>query len=582
MKRKRGFTLIEVIMCISLIAIIGTVSIVSLTKVTNNNKLNKAYKIFDNALDVYLESHSDIYTNLKDNAEGAIISFELLKNEGLVPDNVKNPITNKTVDYKNNYYVLSDAVVTDSSEEDSSSCEGRVELKILKSWKELSKNGLSDTAVLYICPKNNNSTDTKESQDKITKLESKIDKLEQALVLSDLGSKNWVVFDVNSTKGTGKASFSKDESIADLWQIVTSSSNKVKIIYNTYAISNNTKKVVNNAGEKVKKTKKINISVYDISGNKRIGTINDTVDFIEFENAGFNHIDSGFNWNTNLDLIKYKNEYYIKYADSDYRLYYYGSNFMRDLYYKSSTNGKYVKYDNNEKWTTYEVFKEKYNTEGSKKNDLYSQINDNLKNYIEKNEEYNYAYTSSDGIIVDSTPINAIKFEDVFGTINPQVDGLNNADVLKSYMGKNFLIGYYSKSNISDDYYGAVMLDNGTVTSSSTRCDISCNESSTNNVYKKGFNEGFCVDSYRPFRSGYDSANLQFTTTSGPGYIYFTYNYVPVITLNNAAIVTNFNNYGTKYKDKYKGCTEEKLGTKECPRLLKFGNEYYSDGTEVE
>ena len=117
MKNKKGFTIIEIIAVIAIIGIIGvsgTVLVIKGRENSLNKKRNEAFKVFDNALDVYLSNHSDILTNLEDNVEGAVVTFEVLKNEGLVPDNVLDPETNKVVDYKNNYYVLSDAVMLEN------------------------------------------------------------------------------------------------------------------------------------------------------------------------------------------------------------------------------------------------------------------------------------------------------------------------------------------------------------------------------------------------------------------------------------------------------------------------------------
>ncbi len=155
-KNTKGFTLIEIIVVISIISIIGVVGTVFIIKGKENSLAKKkedAFKIFDNALDVYLSNHGEIVSNLQNDVEGSVITLEVLKNEGLVPDNIIDPETKKVVDYKNNYYVLSDAVMlendTDIDKNGNELCNGRVGINVIKSWNDLSDK-VDTSDIIYI------------------------------------------------------------------------------------------------------------------------------------------------------------------------------------------------------------------------------------------------------------------------------------------------------------------------------------------------------------------------------------------------------------------------------------------------
>lgn len=148
--KKKGFTLIEIIMCISLISIISVCTTVIVIK-NNENKEQKAlnnYKtLFDNALKVYLSNHKEITNNLNNNVKAAAVTLEVLKNDGLIVDDLD-------IDYKNNYYLLSNAKLLDN-DAGNKNCENDViAIEVFAKW-DLS--GIDGSKVIYVCPKNSSS-----------------------------------------------------------------------------------------------------------------------------------------------------------------------------------------------------------------------------------------------------------------------------------------------------------------------------------------------------------------------------------------------------------------------------------------
>lgn len=564
-KNKKGYTLIEIIIAITLITVIATISIVSITNIKKSSetkRLNNAFKVFDNALDVYLSNHSEIYKNIEDNVEGAVITLEVLKNEGLVSDKIINPITNKVVDYENNYYVLADAVVDEENQDEEKLCDGRVAISVLKSWDELSKNGLDKNNVIYICPRSESQTD----DSKIKELEEKINRLQSAINLSDLGSKNWVIFDVNSDKSQ-LVSFSDDQTIQDLWQVVGKSGDEVKLIYNTYTDSDNSKTFAEfKENEEVTSYSK-DITIYSRSGKNK-GTIPKNTNFsiITYTNAGYD-LDGDYDRKySGYTLIKYKNEYYVWYKNRSATII--GN--PTHLYKKLNNNDMYVRYSSNTGWTIQEMFKETYKSAGSKKQILYNAINDKLRDSIVE-KDYFYQYDTSDNNSLNNEPIYRKTYKDIFGTVNPGTDGLNNSETMKTYLGKDFAVGYYAFSINFKDYNGIAGLENGkVVVSTSSECNT--------------YNETGCKDTYYYTNSGRkrDTYLYYINNVSKQylGYYIPTAPYIPVITIKGYLLSDSMERYPNSYKQKYPSCTDDKLGTKECPRLFKLQNGYYSDGTK--
>ena len=90
MKNKKGFTLIEIIVCLVLISLIATISIVTIVKNKNNDK-DKIIKNVLSAADVYYSMNSDIKNKLKENYGYLVITIDELKNMGMLDKNFKIP-----------------------------------------------------------------------------------------------------------------------------------------------------------------------------------------------------------------------------------------------------------------------------------------------------------------------------------------------------------------------------------------------------------------------------------------------------------------------------------------------------------
>lgn len=102
---KKGFTLIEIIVCIALIAIIGTSSFFGIRLINNKIKINKLEQITDKAIEaaqVYLETNIETKNQLYNNGNGVSIPLKLLYNKGLL--NIDN--TDLTINDLEDEYVV--------------------------------------------------------------------------------------------------------------------------------------------------------------------------------------------------------------------------------------------------------------------------------------------------------------------------------------------------------------------------------------------------------------------------------------------------------------------------------------------
>lgn len=151
MNNKKGFTLIEIIVCIALITTISiTTSIIVFNKNKNEQTLLEKYSnSFKNALEVYLSDNNEITYNIKNNAKAAVVTLEVLKNEGLIEKNIKG------IDYKNNYFLLSNALLLDEKNTNTDCENDVISVEVFAKW-DLEKNA-NGKKVIYVCPKNSSS-----------------------------------------------------------------------------------------------------------------------------------------------------------------------------------------------------------------------------------------------------------------------------------------------------------------------------------------------------------------------------------------------------------------------------------------
>lgn len=85
--KKKGFTLIEIIISISVITLIGVASIVGVRLVNKSIKNNKLEDISDKikeAVSVYVETNENVKQQLYSNNNGIYVPLNVLKNEGLI------------------------------------------------------------------------------------------------------------------------------------------------------------------------------------------------------------------------------------------------------------------------------------------------------------------------------------------------------------------------------------------------------------------------------------------------------------------------------------------------------------------
>ena len=232
---KKGFTLVEIIICLVLLTVVGTgttVAVVTMTNKSESNVLEKNNDDFENALNIYLETHNEVIDNLYNNVEGAVVSLELLKNEGLIDDNLN-------IDYKKNYFVLSDAVLLSEGKE---TCNGQVSIKTIKSW-DLSKYNTDD--IIYICPKKGSTSDGTTINNVVYVAEGNFQTttsnvLTNGYVAKGENPNNWVKFEVKAENNEWV--WFPNDSDKDLWRIININTNgEIKLIYNKYISVNNSK-----------------------------------------------------------------------------------------------------------------------------------------------------------------------------------------------------------------------------------------------------------------------------------------------------------------------------------------------------
>ncbi len=175
---KKGFTLIEIIICLVLLSIIATTFIISLNKNKKNNSITytSLEKNILNAADVLVNMNKDDNNNnyaeqLNLGAQGVEIKLTKLINEGLLDDNIIDKLVKEQSEKGNNitksdaekYYVL---VLNGSlkREDDNDNCQG---LSYYLSWQKEIKDNLNKDTTLYLCGNNPNENSSKKAKVKI-------------------------------------------------------------------------------------------------------------------------------------------------------------------------------------------------------------------------------------------------------------------------------------------------------------------------------------------------------------------------------------------------------------------------------
>ena len=141
MKNKKGFTLIEIIICIGVLALIGTVSFVGINKTLNANKITSLSQVEDeilSALNIYIETNDNVKNQLYEAENALITPIQLLINEGLLDLSDTDIPAN---DIKENYLVT--AFMSDKEKD--YTCTNAMDLRTITSWDE------SLSQPLYIC-----------------------------------------------------------------------------------------------------------------------------------------------------------------------------------------------------------------------------------------------------------------------------------------------------------------------------------------------------------------------------------------------------------------------------------------------
>ncbi len=553
---KKGYTLLEIIIVLGIITIIGVGSIVGVN-IVNNKKIEKFYDKFDDALSVYLETHNEVYTNLKENVEGSVITLEVLKNEGLISDNLIDPEGNK-IDYENNYYVLSSAKLLDNEEDEEEStdvCEGQVSIEVIKSWETL-KDKVDTGNVIYICPKNSDNDDDKDYEDLLKRIQT----LESALALMSTDN-NYVLFGVTSDSSE-IAYWPKDNE--DIWRYYEYNGNW-KLMYDQAVGVNQYMDIVN-----------LTPSDFEASKESDLTKPNNTTFWTSSKGS------ANCYYQSDEDEVESCKSYTLYRLNSnncyggDFYLIYNGT--TRIGFFRKSTTSASM-YVNGAKTKTKVSYHPAFNIS----------LNDLSSNYYCKRtgsgDDY---YQVENGFSLDdlTSTDNSVKKQVL----------LNNMSYKDSLKSVSWEYGYKVQleslvpTEDSDSYNSPL----GNMTMAEANTIVSSGKSW---LIGKNFVIGYYRYSSEKhlaiISSGYNSqAGLVKEKYSDGKYSLTTADYYPVIALKaNIILETNTENYKniTGYKKKYSTCFNDDnftgtLGSKDCPYILKdnsSGN-YLTKGLDLE
>lgn len=243
MKNKRGFTLIEIIICISLIAIISTISIVIFIK--NKDYSNITKKILE-AANVYIATEKDEQGNtyeygINNGGKGARINVKELVNKGYVDEKLYKTLEKEyKLENDESYLVWVTNSIKGSSEKECGT--NAHEYKV--NWEKREDN------VVYLCPYDSNKSGSSDESLLINKMlkQGYNTNCENSLETSSLClshgkniSDDENLEDIYYFKGKVDNNYIKFEGLDKLFRIVrTTENNGIKIIEdNKILLSNN-------------------------------------------------------------------------------------------------------------------------------------------------------------------------------------------------------------------------------------------------------------------------------------------------------------------------------------------------------
>lgn len=548
MNKKRGFTLIEIIICIALIAIIGT----TMTFVVINSNKNKQIKILENnnkilenALEVYLEKHEEIQTNLENSAKGAVVTLEVLKNEGLIDEKQF-----KGIELKKNYFFLSYSMLDNKPNTD---CDNNViPLSIVESWK------VDTDKVVYICPR----TDSGSGGDNGSDDENKSSIINQYgnsgyYIAKGSNPNNWVKFEVTAgNSNTDLAYFPNDED-KDLWRIVSIDENGgIKLVYNKDVKANNQLIYTNYNGNDKNYE---DVTIFDTT-EPSVKRLSDLRTYLELDGRIFSaYCDININkcfYPYKIDRVKrgpyryqfkafYKLKTSYNYTLSNERCIK-GSNNKKYLDCNYGSNKSTFRYSSLNGWNIMDLYDDGiYNNDEYKENTKLYYLYNNItnKDWLDVNDAY-YFYDKS-GAVFDL---------DFSYTKRVKLFSLTKNDIDASLLiGKSWLYNFNTLSGVyrGDSYGNGSHYDtysNVYISSGDTHAEYSILQSVT------GCTTGdLNCDSY-------DEDYQAFELSTGQ--------YYPVITLKS-----NVKLKGNKCN------TKDKLGSKKCPYTLEWVDDV-TDGAE--
>lgn len=96
MKKNRGFTLVEIIVCIFLIAVISTITVIGVKKNNDNKEKEKIIENVKLAADTYFSTNKELQNQIKENDGCITIDFNILKEKGIISKDLVVPdLTNQ-------------------------------------------------------------------------------------------------------------------------------------------------------------------------------------------------------------------------------------------------------------------------------------------------------------------------------------------------------------------------------------------------------------------------------------------------------------------------------------------------------